>query len=93
MVKVWYCNGKWNLILNDVFWSHMHFKYKEINALQIWPNKKQIRYHGQHLFNKYLLRVCYVLGTILGTCDILQTKQAKIIFIMERQTLNYRQNE
>lgn len=71
-VKVWYPNEKWNLTWNDVFWSLMHFK--KINALQIRPNQKQIRYHGQYIVNEYVLRVCYIVGTILSTCDRLQTQ-------------------
>lgn len=93
-VKVWYPNEKQNLIWNDVLWSLMHFKFKEINALKIWPNQKQIRYHGQCIINKYLSRVCYIVGAILSTCviDCKQNRQ-RLFFIMERQALNYRQNE
>lgn len=58
--------------LNETFWSFMHFKGKEIHALQIWSNfpQIQIRYHGQYLINKHLLRMCYVTGTILGSSNI-----------------------
>lgn len=76
-VKVWYPDRKWNLMLSEGFWSHTHFKYEEINALQVWPNKKQIRYHGQYLVNKYVLRECYVLSTILRYLIYQQTKQGK----------------
>ena len=56
-----------------------------MNNLQIWTDQKNTNKISQTIsVNKYLLRVRYVPGTILCTCDISAHKPGKGHFYQEK---------